>query len=123
MLSSRSQPRFALWRVLLPSANVASAMALSAAPLGRTPQVVAGIEETLYYYAFPQEHWRHLRTNNPLKLLLREVRRRTRAVGAFPDGKSALTLAAARLRHGADTKWGTRRYLVMNRFAEASEAA
>ena len=82
-----------------------------------------GIEETLFYYAFPREHWRCLRTNNPLERILREVRRRTRAVGAFPDGKSALMLAAARLRHVAGTKWGTRRYLDMNRLAEASEAA
>ena len=66
------------------------------------------------------EHRRHF---NPLERLLREVRRRTRAVGAFPDGKSALMLAAARLRHVAGTKWGTRRYLDMHRLAEASEAA
>jgi hypothetical protein len=85
--------------------------------------VIAEIEETLFYYAFPREHWRCLRTNNPLERILREVRRRTRAVGAFPDGKSALMLAAARLRHVAGTKWGTRRYLDMNRLAEASEAA
>jgi putative transposase len=85
--------------------------------------VTAGIEETLYYYAFPREHWRCLRTNNPLERLLREVRRRTRAVGAFPDGKSALMLAAARLRHVAGTRWGMRRYLDMNRLTEASEAA
>jgi putative transposase len=85
--------------------------------------VAAGIEETLYYYAFPSEHWRCLRTNNPLERLLREVRRRTRAVGAFPDGKSALMLAAARLRHVAGTNWGMRRYLDMNRLSEASEAA
>lgn len=49
--------------------------------------------------------------------------RRTRTVGAFPDGKSALMLAAARLRHVAGTKWGTRRYLDMDRLAEVSEAA
>jgi putative transposase len=67
--------------------------------------VLSGIDETLSYYAFPSEHWRCLRTNNPLERLLREVRRRTRAVGAFPDGKSALMLAAARLRHVAGTKW------------------
>lgn len=85
--------------------------------------VRAGIEETLFYYAFPREHWRSLRTNNPLERILREVRRRTRVVGAFPDGKSALMLAAARLRHVAATKWGTRRYLDMNRLSEASEAA
>jgi transposase-like protein len=59
----------------------------------------AGIEETLTYYAFPEEHWRRIRTNNPLERLLREIRRRTRVVGAFPDGQSALNLAAARLRH------------------------
>src|SRR5579859_6693157 len=85
--------------------------------------VRAGIEETLFYHVFPREHWRSLRTNNPLERILREVRRRTRAVGAFPDGKSALMLAAARLRHVAGTKWGTRRYLDMNRLSEASEAA
>jgi transposase len=55
--------------------------------------VRAGIEETLFYYLFPREHWRSLRTNNPLERFLREVRRRTRVVGAFPDGKSALMLA------------------------------
>src|SRR3974377_1751695 len=85
--------------------------------------VLAGIEETLYYYTFPREHWRSLRTNNPLERLLREVRRRTQAVGAFPDGKSAQMLAAARLRHVASTKWGTRRYMDMNRLAEGSGAA
>lgn len=70
-----------------------------------------GIEETLSYYSFPAEHWRRIRTNNPLERILREVRRRTRVVGSFPDGQSALMLAAARLRHVAGTKWGTMRYL------------
>jgi len=70
-----------------------------------------GIEETLSYYTFPREHWRHLKTNNPLERILREVRRRTRVVGAFPDGHSALMLVAARLRHIAGTRWGTKKYL------------
>jgi len=39
-------------------------------------------------------------------------------VGAFPDGKSALMLVAARLRHVGATRWGTKRYLQMNRLAE-----
>ena len=59
------------------------------------------------YYAFPREHWRCLRTNNVLERIMREIRRRTRVVGNFPDGKSALMLVAARLRHVAGTKWGT----------------
>jgi putative transposase len=73
----------------------------------------AGLAETLTYYAFPEEHWRRIRTNNPLERLLREIRRRTRVVGAFPDGQSALNLAAARLRHVAGTAWSTKRYLNM----------
>jgi len=73
--------------------------------------VAEGIEETLSYSYFPSEHWRHIKTNNPLERILREVRRRTRVVGAFPDGNSALMLVAARLRHVAGTKWGTKKYL------------
>ena len=76
------------------------------------------IHETLTYYDFPSEHWRRIRTNNPLERILREVRRRTRVVGAFPDGNSALMLVAARLRHIAGTRWGTRRYLNMNLLTE-----
>ncbi len=59
----------------------------------------------------------------PSACLMREIRRRTRVVGAFPDGKSALMLVAARLRHVAATKWGTKRYLQMNRLAEVRAIA
>ncbi len=55
------------------------------------------IGETLTFYRFPAPHWRRIRTNNPLERIMREIRRRTRVVGTFPDGKSALMLAAARL--------------------------
>jgi transposase-like protein len=74
-----------------------------------------GAHETLSYYSFPGEHWRSLRTNNPLERIMREIRRRTRVVGSFPDGQSALMLVAARLRHIAGTRWGTRRYMNMER--------
>jgi putative transposase len=87
--------------------------------LAKAAEIVEnGIDETLSYYAMPREHWRCLRTNNPLERLMREIRRRTRVVGAFPDGQSALMLVAARLRHVAATKWGTKRYLQMDRLAE-----
>ena len=92
--------------------------------LARAAEIVeAGIDETLSYYSMPSEHWRSLRTNNPLERLMREIRRRTRVVGAFPDGKSALMLVAARLRHVAATRWGTKRYLQMNRLAEVRSIA
>ena len=75
--------------------------------------VDSGIEETFSYYAFPVAHWRHIRTNNPLERLNREIRRRTRVVGSFPDGHAALMLVAARLRYMAGQKWGTQRYMNM----------
>ena len=71
------------------------------------------VAETMTYYAYPGTHWRQLRTNNPLERIIREIRRRTRVVGAFPDGHSALMLVAARFRHIASTKWGKRRYMLM----------
>lgn len=76
------------------------------------------IEETLAYYDFPQTHWRHIKTNNPLERIMREIRRRTRVIGAFPDGNSALMLCTARLRHIAGTRWGIKRYLSMERMTE-----
>ena len=45
-----------------------------------------GIEETLTYCDFPSEHWTRIRTNNVIERLNREIRRRTRVVGTFPDG-------------------------------------
>jgi len=70
-----------------------------------------GIAETLTYTRFPVEHWRRIRTNNAIERLNREIRRRTRVVGTFPDGRSALMLVTARLKYVADSEWGSRRYL------------
>jgi len=71
------------------------------------------VSETLTYYAFPDIHWQKIRTNNPLERIMREIRRRTRVVGAFPDGQSCLNLAAARLRYIAGTAWSAKRYMNM----------
>ena len=79
------------------------------------------IEETFSYYRFPPQHWRRIRTNNPLERIIREIRRRTRVVGSFPDGNAVLMLVAARLRHIAATKWGLRRYLKMELLTEVKE--
>lgn len=58
-----------------------------------------GIAETLTYISFPASHWRRIRINNPLERIMREISRRTRVVGAFPDGRSALMLAATHCRY------------------------
>ena len=81
-------------------------------------KVAEGVDETLTYYAFPREHHRHIYTNNPLEAINKQIRQRTRVVGSFPDGNSALMLAAARLRHIAGTQWGLKRYMNMDRLKE-----
>lgn len=84
-------------------------------------KVANGIEETLTYCDFPSEHWTKIRTNNVIERMNREIRRRTRVVGAFPDGNSALMLVCARLRHVAGTQWGSKKYMCMKHL-EAMEA-
>ncbi len=74
-------------------------------------KIETGIEETLTYCDFPSEHWSKIRTNNTIERLNREIRRRTRVVGCFPDGNSALMLVCARLRYVAGTQWGNKKYM------------
>lgn len=77
-------------------------------------KVDESIEETLTYMLFPSEHWIRIRTNNTLERINREIKRRTKVVGTFPDGESALMLVCARLRYVASSDWGTKRYLNMD---------
>jgi len=76
------------------------------------------ILETLTYIEFPYAHWTKIRSNNVIERLNREIRRRTRVVGTFPDGNSALMLVCARLRHVASKDWGTKRYMSMKHLEE-----
>jgi transposase-like protein len=100
----------------------AVASKLEAMKLGQAAAIVrAGVDETLSYMAFPREHWTRIRTNNMLERIMREIRRRTRVVGNFPDGQSALMLVAARLRYVAGTRWGTRQYMDMERLREQEQ--
>src|SRR3984957_17235574 len=75
--------------------------------------VEQAVHEPLTYYGFPAIHWQKIRTNNPLERIMKEIRRRTRVVGAFPDGQSCLNLAAARLRYIAGTTWSAKCYMNM----------
>ena len=86
-------------------------------------KVEDGIEETLTYCDFPGEHWTRIRTNNAIERLNREIRRRTRVVGTFPDGNSALMLVCARLRHVAGTQWGNKKYMNMKHLEAALDDA
>ena len=82
-----------------------------------------GVEETLTYCDFPSEHWTRIRTNNVIERPNREIRRRPRVVGIFPDGNSALMLVCARLRHVAGTEWGNKKYMNMKHLETAPEDA
>lgn len=84
-------------------------------------KVEDGIHETLSYMDFPYVHWSKLRSNNVIERLNREIRRRTRVVGTFPDGNSALMLVCARLRHVASKAWGTKRYMNMAHLEEMNQ--
>lgn len=80
-----------------------------------------GLAETLACTEFPPEHWRRIRTNNRIERINREIRRRTRAVGTFPDGNSTLMLATVRLKYIVEHEWGKRRYLDMSTQEEMDE--
>ena len=73
-----------------------------------------GISEALTYTNYPHEHWLKIRSNNGIERINREIRRRTNAVGAFPDGNSALMLVCARLRFVSASEWGVKTYLNMD---------
>ena len=95
---------------------------LSEMKLGKASKLVAeGGDETFSYYSFPVEHWKRIRTNNGLERIMKEIRRRTRVIGSFPDGESALMIVSARLRHIASSKWSERKYLNMELLVQSDD--
>ena len=84
-----------------------------------------GIGEATTYLLpeFPAEHRRRIRTNDMIERLNREIRRRTRVAGGFPDGNSALMLVCACIRYAAANEWSNRRYLDMPRLGGTPEEA
>ena len=84
-----------------------------------------GIGETTTYLLseFPVNHRTKLRTNDMIERLNREIRRRTRVVGGFPDGNSALMLVCARIRYVTANSWSDRRYMDMSRLDDNLQSA
>jgi putative transposase len=83
----------------------------------RFPKAVAvfeaGIEDALTYLSFPGSHHARLRTTNMLERLFKEVKRRTRVVGVFPNETSAITLATEIALRSSE-EWALRHYLTMD---------
>jgi len=110
----------AVWQVFLaPSKTEArKRMAELAAGLGRQlPESMAcleaGFEAATKFYVFPRAHWHRIRSTNGLERLHGEIKRRTNAVGAFPDRGSALRLITS-VALNVTAIWTDRRYLDMS---------
>jgi putative transposase len=90
----------------------------------RFPKAVAvfeaGIGDTLTYLSFPGSHHAKLRTTNMLERLFKEVKRRTRVVGVFPNETSASTLATEIALRSSE-EWALRRYLTMDALETAEK--
>ena len=81
-------------------------------------KIETGIDETLTYMDYLAQHWNKIKTTNLIERMNCEIKRRTRVIGAFPDGQSALMLVCTRLRYIAGTDWGAKRYLNMQHLFE-----
>ena len=90
----------------------------------RFPKAVAvfeaGIGDALTYLSFPGSHHQRIRTTNMLERLFKEVKRRTRVVGVFPNETSASTLATEIALRSTE-EWALRRYLTMDALDEAEK--
>jgi putative transposase len=90
----------------------------------RFPKAVAvfeaGIGDALTYLSFPGSHHPRLRTTNMLERLFKEVKRRTRVVGVFPNETSASTLATEIALRSSE-EWALRRYLTMGALETAQK--
>jgi putative transposase len=73
----------------------------------------AGIGDALTYLSFPGSHHAKLRSTNMLERLFREVKRRTKVVGVFPNETSTATLATEIALRSSE-EWALRRYLTMD---------
>ena len=92
--------------------RLSAAVAQLEGRVGKVPSLLEEAEEEiLAFYAFPADHWRKLRSTNPLERFNREIGRRTDVVGIFPDDPSLIRLATMLAIEQNDEWLVGRRYL------------
>ena len=62
------------------------------------------LADCLTFFRFPEQHWKRPRTSSGLERTFKEVRRRTRVIGRFPNERAALSLVWGVL-DGESAKW------------------
>ena len=110
-----------LWGERMPSRTLSDERKLKAA----ANRLREGVGETAACLlpGFPANHGIKLRTDNMVERLNKEIRRRTRVVGGFPDSDSALMLVCAGIRYVASRSWSDRQYMDMSRLDDNPGAA
>ncbi len=64
--------------------------------MGKAARACERYIQALYnYQSFPMGHWRRIKTTNILERINKEIKRRSRVVGAFPNEGSLIRLAGA----------------------------
>lgn len=85
------------------------------------PRLSAWMEDNLAegftVFAFPLEHRRSIRTTNSLERVNKEIRRRTRVVGVFPNEASCLRLVSALLMETSE-EWQIGKHYCMSKTLE-----
>jgi putative transposase len=96
MLAALSRPTFNASERDAASELVGDALDRLRKPLRKVAALLEEAEEDLLaFYDFPIDHWRKLRSTNPLERVNREIGRRTNVVGIFPNDRSPIRLAAS----------------------------
>ena len=73
--------------------------------------MAAAEDDVLAFMSFPKEHWPQLASTNPLERLNKEIKRRLRVIGIFPNNAAIVRLVGTLLAEQTDEWQVTRRYM------------